>query len=104
MSLVYNNGKFIGKCESLSIEKHQGTSPFIMLYNFELKPKELNEMQEEMLKKLKINFHQHERSADWAIYELLTDPDYIDLEIINKDLFIILNTFENWINEQEETK
>ncbi|MBF0015305.1 hypothetical protein HAX42_13915 [Enterococcus casseliflavus] len=46
MSLVYNNKKFIGKCSKFAIEKVQGTSPFVMLENFELKQPHLNENQQ----------------------------------------------------------
>lgn len=45
MSLVYNNKKLIGKCSKFTIEKVQGTSPFVMLENFEPKQPQLNENQ-----------------------------------------------------------
>lgn len=46
MSLVYNNKKLIGKCSKYAIEKVQGTSPFLMLENFEPKQPQLNENQQ----------------------------------------------------------
>ena len=49
MSLVYNNDKPIGKCESYSIDKVPGTSPFVMLTNYEPLRSELNENQQIVL-------------------------------------------------------
>ncbi len=46
MSLVYNNKKLFGKCSKFAIEKVQGTSPFVMLENFEPKQPQLNENQQ----------------------------------------------------------
>lgn len=68
MSLVYNNDKPIGKCESYSIDKIPGTTPFVMLTNYEPLRSELNENQQVVLDWLKNN-------AEWGtptglIYEL----------------------------------
>lgn len=49
MSLVYNNDKPIGKCESYSIDKVSGTSPFVMLTNYEPLRSELDENQQIVL-------------------------------------------------------
>lgn len=49
MSLVYNNKKLIGKCSKYAIEKVQGTSPFVMLENFEPKQPQLNENQKNLI-------------------------------------------------------
>lgn len=49
MSLVYNNKKLIGKCSKYAIEKVQGTSPFVMLENFEPKQPQLNENQKALV-------------------------------------------------------
>lgn len=49
MSLVYNNDKPIGKCESYSIDKVPGTTPFVMLTNYEPLRSELNENQHVVL-------------------------------------------------------
>lgn len=49
MSLVYNNDKLIGKCSKYAIEKVQGTSPFVMLENFEPKQPQLNENQQNLI-------------------------------------------------------
>ena len=54
MSLVYNNDKPIGKCESYSIDKVPGTSPFVMLTNYEPLRSELNENQQIVLEWLQI--------------------------------------------------
>lgn len=48
VSLVYNNNKLIGKCSKFAIEKVQGTSPFVMLENFEPKQPQLNENQPQL--------------------------------------------------------
>lgn len=53
MSLVYNNDKPIGKCESYSIDKIPGTTPFVMLTNYEPLRSELNENQQVVLEWLK---------------------------------------------------
>lgn len=34
MSLIYNNGKPVGRCDSFEIEKVQGTSDFIKIRKF----------------------------------------------------------------------
>lgn len=52
MSLVYNNDKPIGKCESYSIDKIPGTTPFVMLTNYEPLRSELNENQQVVLDEL----------------------------------------------------
>lgn len=49
MSLVYNNDKPIGKCESYSIDKVPGTRPFVMLTNYEPLRSELDENQQIVL-------------------------------------------------------
>ncbi|WP_131732162.1 hypothetical protein [Enterococcus saccharolyticus] len=49
VSLVYNNKKLIGKCSKFAIEKVQGTSPFVMLENFEPKQPQLNENQKALV-------------------------------------------------------
>ncbi|MBS7138686.1 MAG: hypothetical protein KH062_09920 [Streptococcus sp.] len=54
MSLVYNNDKPIGKCESYSIDKVPGTTPFVMLTNYEPLRSELNENQQVVLEWLQI--------------------------------------------------
>lgn len=54
MSLVYNNDKPIGKCESFSIDKVPGTTPFVMLTNYEPLRSELNENQQVVLEWLQI--------------------------------------------------
>ncbi|MGX7126557.1 hypothetical protein [Enterococcus viikkiensis] len=53
MSLVYNNDKPIGKCESYSIDKIPGTTPFVMLTNYEPLRSELNPDQQIVLEWLK---------------------------------------------------
>ena len=49
MSLVYNNDKPIGKCESYSIDKVPGTIPLVMLTNYEPLRSELYEIQQNVL-------------------------------------------------------
>lgn len=53
MSLVYNNDKPIGKCESYSIDKIHGTTPFVMLTNYEPLRSELSSNQQVVLEWLK---------------------------------------------------
>lgn len=59
MSLVYNNDKPIGKCESYSIDKVPGTTPFVMLTNYEPLRSELNENQQVVLEWLKDDFKEY---------------------------------------------
>lgn len=49
MSLIYNNGKPIGRCDSFSIEEVQGTSDFIKLRNFSFLNSNLTESQDMLL-------------------------------------------------------
>lgn len=78
MSLVYNNDKPIGKCESYSIDKVPGTTPFVMLTNYEPLRSELNENQQVVLEWLK-EAHQ----IGWHVLELfdtLLNRNYIGFD------------------------
>lgn len=49
MSLVYNNGKPVGRCNSFVIEKVQGTSDFIKMKDFSFFENNLSENQNMIL-------------------------------------------------------
>ena len=71
MSLVYNNKKLIGKCSKFAFEKVQGTSPFVMLENFESKQPPLNEKQLKTIKSWG-NLKAGEFGKDWTEDDELT--------------------------------
>ena len=99
MSLVYNNDKPIGKCESYSIDKVPGTSPFVMLNNFELKQDELNRRQKIILKYLKEQVPESESLNGILLDGLFLCPDEIgDMIDISTDneLFEVLAAFAEW--------
>lgn len=110
MSLVYNNKKLIGKCSKFAIEKVQGTSPFVMLENFETKQPQLNENQQIVL--------------EWLKEYMLDDSDFYNTvyaskqlysygvpygeeseaftKLNNRELAQVLELFSKWAQEQEE--
>lgn len=49
MSLIYNNGKPVGRCDSFKIEKVQGTSDFIKIKNFSFSSRLITENQQMIL-------------------------------------------------------
>lgn len=49
MSLIYNNGKPVGRCESFEIEKVQGTSDFIKIKKFSFLNSSITENQQMIL-------------------------------------------------------
>ncbi len=65
MSLIYNNDKPIGKCESYSIDKVPGTTPFVMLTNYEPLRSGLNENQQVVLEWLEA--YADKDSGDWPM-------------------------------------
>lgn len=110
VSLVYNNKKLIGKCSKFAIEKVQGTSPFVMLENFETKQPQLNENQQIVL--------------EWLKEYMLDDSDFYNTvyaskqlysygvpygeeseaftKLNNRELAQVLELFSKWAQEQEE--
>lgn len=77
MSLVYNNDKPIGKCESYSIDKIPGTTPFVMLTNYEPLRSELNENQQVVLEWLKDRTTVSSiTSALWLLLDDALEVDY----------------------------
>ena len=110
VSLVYNNKKLIGKCSKFAIEKVQGTSPFVMLENFEPKQPQLNENQQIVL--------------EWLKEYMLDDSDFYNTvyaskqlysygvpygeeseaftKLNNRELAQVLELFSKWAQEQEE--
>lgn len=114
MSLVYNNKKFIGKCSKFSIEKVQGTSPFVMLENFEPKQPQLNENQQivlDYLKEITIEDVSPMRAMEFLKYELKPN-EYGGFQastvgeafykLNNKEEAQVLKVFSQWALEQEE--
>ncbi|BDG67891.1 hypothetical protein ENLAB_14550 [Enterococcus innesii] len=111
VSLVYNNKKLIGKCSKFAIEKVQGTSPFVMLENFETKQPQLNENQQIVLEFLKgiavktdsapiVTFAdfgwQHFGSA------LPSTVEQAYQSMNGKQDLVIMSAYVNWALEQEE--
>lgn len=98
MSLVYNNDKPIGKCESYSIDKIPGTTPFVMLTNYEPLRLELNENQQVVLEWLKEE--KEERcSFESAIYWYFEDdvePDIISDRLTQIEFLQVLQAFAEW--------
>ena len=116
MSLVYNNKKLIGKCSKFAIEKVQGTSPFVMLENFEPKQPQLNENQQIVLEWLKKNYFDSYFKAVISNLFFFIRHDDIDGfpnetshkmveaygQLSNKEFAKVLEVFSRWVQEQEE--
>lgn len=62
MSLVYNNGKPIGRCEAFEIETCMGTSDFVKMKDFTLLESHLSENQNMLL--------------DWMLGEMKEVQEY----------------------------
>lgn len=105
MSLVYNNKKLIGKCSKFSIEKVQGTSPFVMLENFDPKQPQLNENQQIVLEWLK-NYYKENRpftTAFGAIRNIASKRwGFIKQNLTEDQQEYVLEVFSKWAQEQEE--
>lgn len=126
VSLVYNNKKLIGKCSKFAIEKVQGTSPFVMLENFEPKQPQLNENQQIVLEWLKSTWIDRKKNC-WFPFEVINSlyyqfdvawgkVSYEEFKRIEKDKpyikaygeltaleqFEVLEAFSRWALEQEE--
>ena len=116
VSLVYNNKKLIGKCSKFAIEKVQGTSPFVMLENFEPKQPQLNENQQIVLEWLKKNYFDSYFKAVISNLFFFIRHDDIDGfpnetshkmveaygQLSNKEFAKVLEVFSRWVQEQEE--
>lgn len=107
MSLVYNNDKLIGKCSKFAIEKVQGTSPFVMLENFEPKQPQLNENQQIVLDWLKEEKTNSSLTAFDCIYSFIYgNPKDLVIQIWSelneKEECQVLEAFGKWAQEQEE--
>lgn len=106
MSLVYNNDKPIGKCESYSIDKVPGTTPFVMLTNYEPLRSELNENQQIVLEWLEA--YADKDSGDWPMQTIFYMWDCIrsdmlggeELSALRKltriEQFEVLAAFAEW--------
>ena len=105
MSLVYNNDKPIGKCESYSIDKVPGTSPFVMLTNYEPLRSELNENQQIVFEWLKEVSNVNDIEPFTTILDLLRpttyedelDSAYVTLsQLTSSEQFEVLAAFAEW--------
>lgn len=105
MSLVYNNDKPIGKCESYSIDKIPGTTPFVMLTNYEPLRSGLNENQQVVLEWLKDDFKESGNPVDSLeslasevlhveTFQTCISSTYDDLSI--SEQFQVLSAFAEW--------
>lgn len=93
MNLVYNNDKPIGKCESYSIDKVPGTSPFVMLTNYEPLRSELNENQQIVLDWLKEEyFDSYVKSVLSNLYFYVNMTAIGDLE--NRKIQLMVKAYE----------
>lgn len=110
MSLVYNNDKLIGKCSKYAIEKVQGTSPFVMLENFEPKQPQLNENQQIVLEWLKEYMLDNSDfyNTIYASKQLYSygvpygEESKAFTKLNNRELAQVLELFSKWAQEQEE--
>ncbi|MGH1804812.1 hypothetical protein [Enterococcus gallinarum] len=111
MSLVYNNDKLIGKCSKYAIEKVQGTSPFVMLENFEPKQPQLNENQQMVLEWLKEEQTKNPELTIFGTLSVLFDESenrFMNLDVIdalndlsNPQQEGVFQAFSKWSLEQE---
>lgn len=112
MSLVYNNKKLIGKCSKFAIEKVQGTSPFVMLENFEPKQPQFNENQQIVLEWLKEEQTKNPELSIFGTLSVLFDESenrFMNLDVIdalndlsNSQQAGVFQAFSKWALEQEE--
>lgn len=107
MSLVYNNDKPIGKCESYSIDKIHGTTPFVMLTNYEPLRSELNSNQQIVLEWLKEEKTNSKLTVFDCIYSFIygNPKDIVTQiwsELNEKEEGQVLEAFGKWAQEQEE--
>lgn len=95
MSLVYSNGKLIGRCESFYVDEVQGASPFLMLSDFGPKQAELAEIQEkhlEILKNLLTERGDVATTIYWWMEDALGGYDMLSDESVTK----IIAEFTSW--------
>lgn len=112
VSLVYNNKKLIGKCSKFAIEKVQGTSPFVMLENFETKQPQLNENQQIVLGWLKEEQTKNPELSIFGTLSVLFDESenrFMNLDVIdalndlsNSQQAGVFQAFSQWDLGQEE--
>ncbi len=112
MSLVYNNDKPIGKCESYSIDKVPGTRPLVMLTNYEPLRSELNENQQNVLEWLQA--YSDKDSGDrpiqsiWYFLDLAgtnrlgIDSTEAFLALSRDEQFQVLAAFAEWGMKNEQ--
>lgn len=88
MSLIYNNDKPIGKCESYSIDKIPGTTPFVMLTNYEPLRSGLNENQQVVFEQLCLIY-------DKQVYKSKMQAIYIFINEGMSEEFLMLDKKES---------
>lgn len=98
MSLVYNNDKPIGKCESYSIDKIPGTTPFVMLTNYEPLRSELNENQQVVLELLQKAYAKNKWMTPFgAVFSVANENDFaIRAWLTKEEQFKVLAAFADW--------
>lgn len=98
MSLVYNNDKPIGKCESYSIDKIPGTTPFVMLTNYEPLRSELNENQQVVLEWLKEAYKRTKWSSPFGtVYSTINIHElFVRTRLTKEQQFQVLAAFAEW--------
>lgn len=105
MSLVYNNGKPIGRCESFDIETVQGTSDFIKMKDFEMKQPDLSEKQQEYFDWLKEEWGEEQRFLN-QFMEIMTKKTayYVVARLSNHELSVVWQKFLSWTSSEEDSE
>ncbi len=98
MSLVYNNDKPIGKCESYSIDKIHGTTPFVMLTNYEPLRSELSSNQQIVLEWLKEAYKRTKWSSPFGtVYSTINTHElFVRTRLTKAQQYQVLAAFAEW--------
>lgn len=107
MSIVYNNGRAIGKCKSYEIEKVQGSKDFVKMVDFEPFDR-LDKNQRILLEWLKMWHHDDALYTVADLYDTADPdaryPDEVDHaygELKPKQQYEVLAAFVSWGMSQE---
>lgn len=96
MSLIYNNGKPVGRCDSFEIEKVQGASEFIKIKNLSFLNSSITENQQMLL--------------DWMLDETKDVQEYsfhptgIINELTSRSMLVPKLLKELWICMEEQKR
>lgn len=103
MSLVYNNGKPIGRCESFDIETVQGTSDFIKMKGFEMKQPNFSKSQQEYFDWLKEEWGEGQRFLN-QFMEITTKKTayYVVARLDDHELAAVWKEFLSWVASEED--